>query len=87
MAEAETRDLTADELALLAVDNGRCPACGRRSEDDEHKLFKQLRDDAAKANARADKADAQVEKLKEERDQLKVRNADLRAENAELKRG
>lgn len=84
MAE-KTRDLTVDELQTLAVKNGRCPHCGRRAEDDEDRLFKQLREDAAAANGRADRLEQQVESLKEERDGLKVRNADLRADNKELR--
>jgi phage shock protein A len=83
----DTRDLTAAELQDLAVRNGRCPYCGRRAEDDEDKLFKELRENAASASSRANRLEQQVENLKDERDQLKVRNADLRGDIKELKTG
>jgi hypothetical protein len=81
----DTRDLTVAELQVLAVQNGRCPHCGRRAEDDEDRLFKELREQAASALSRADKAEAKAERLADERDQLKVRNADLRADNKQLR--
>jgi chromosome segregation ATPase len=74
-------------LQEIATNAGRCPHCGRRRSDDEAKLFDDLRDQAAKANDRADKLEAKLSGLKDENDSLKVRNADLRASNAELRQG
>ena len=86
MADQETSTLSDADLQRMAVAEGRCPYCGRRNEDDEHKLFKELREGIANANTQRDRAEQRLEKTKEERDQLKVRNADLRADNKELRR-
>jgi chromosome segregation ATPase len=80
VADTYTLDEAYVHLQEIATNAGRCPHCGRRHSDDEAKLFDDLRDQAAKANDRADKLEAQAATLRDERDGLKVRNADLRGE-------
>jgi chromosome segregation ATPase len=87
VADTYTLEEAYGHLQDTATNAGRCPSCGRRHSDDEAKLFADMRDELATANALADRLGQQVESLKEERDQLKVRNADLRGQVKDLRAG
>lgn len=72
MAEPETYTLAEAHAAIqaTATQEGRCTQCGRRADDDEAKMFDELRDELAQARTERDTLRSSASAVEQERDAL-----------------